>query len=659
MKRMNAIALAGALACAFAHAADVGPQAASRHTAQANRAFGAQLPLADQADFEAASRGLLATLPAGTRIADAQGKVVWDTARYDFMKGAAPDSVNPSLWRQEQLNNIHGLFKVTEGVYQLRGYDVSNMTLIAGKTGWIVVDPLTTSEVAKAAFALAQEKLGARPVSAVIFTHGHADHFGGVNGIVPAADAAKVRVIVPDGFMESALAENVLAGNVMTRRAQYQFGMTMPTGERGAVGVGLGKAVAGGTIGILPPTDVVTKSGQELDVDGVRMVFHMANGSEAPAEFMFYLPELKALCLSEVVSSTMHNIYTLRGAKVRDALAWSKYVNQLLDAFPQAEIAFRSHHWPVWGQGKVQHHLAQQRDMYRFIHDRAMGMANQGATMSDLANADFYPKGLQQDFSTHGYYGTLSHNLRGVYNFYLGFYDSNPATLNPLPRQEQGKRYVEAMGGAKAVLAKMRKAIEAGDYRWATEMGSHLVFAEPGNRAARLLQADALEQLGYQAESGVWRNQYLTAAKELRATGPLPASPLSVEMLAKLPLESVFDILSVRLDHQKMDGAKASINLHISDTKEDFALELSNAVLNNAPGRKLAKADVSLSLPRQALFGLLLGKLQLQQAVDAGIVKVEGDPRALAKVFGGLREFDPAFNIVTPAVNVPNSLGQP
>jgi alkyl sulfatase BDS1-like metallo-beta-lactamase superfamily hydrolase len=653
MKILTAMALAGALACALAHGAQ--PQPASHHTAQANRAVAAQLPLAERADFEAAARGLLATLPAGPTL-DAQGKPVWDTARYAFMQGAAPDSVNPSLWRQEQLNNIHGLFQVTEGVYQLRGYDVSNMTLIEGKTGWIVVDPLTTAEAARAAFALAQDKLGRRPVSAFIFTHGHADHFGGASGIVTAAEAARVRVIVPEGFMESALAENVLAGNAMTRRAQYQFGMTLPTGAHGALGVGLGKAVAGGKVGLLAPTDVVGKTGQQLEVDGVPIVFHMANGSEAPAEFMFYLPRQKALCVAEVVSATMHNVYTLRGAKVRDALAWSKYINQLIDAFPQAELAFRSHHWPVWGGEQVRRHLAQQRDMYRFIHDRALGLANQGATMAELANDSFYPKGLAQDFSARGYYGTLSHNLRGVYNFYLGYYDSNPATLHPLPRQEQGKRYVAAMGGARAVLAQKRRAAGAGDYRWAVELGSHLLFAAPDNRAARLQQADALEQLGYQAESGVWRNQYLSAAQELRSSGPLPAAPLSLELLARLPLETVFDLLAVRLDHPQVDGVKLGVNLHFTDTGEDFALELSNAVLNNAPGRKLARPDVALSLSREALFGLLLGKLPLPAAVAAGQVRLEGDARALATLFGALRQFDPAFPIVTPAATV---TGQP
>jgi len=650
MKQLKAISLAAMLAHAAAvtvQAQDAAPQAASRHTAQANKEFGAQLPLAERADFDAASRGLLAQLPKG-QAADADSKLVWDATRYEFLRGAAPDTVNPSLWRQEQLNNLHGLFQVAEGVYQLRGYDVSNMTLIAGKTGWIVVDPLTTAEVARAAFALAQDKLGKRPVAAMVFTHGHVDHFGGANGIVSPQEAGKVRVIAPEGFMESALAENVLAGNAMTRRAQYQFGLTMPTGERGAVGVGLGKGVAAGKVGILAPTDTIGKTGQELEVDGVRMVFHMANGSEAPAEFMFYLPQQKALCLSEVVSANMHNIYTLRGAKVRDSLAWSKYINQLLDAFPQAEVAFRSHHWPVWGQDKLRHHLAQQRDMYRFLHDRALGLANQGVTLDDLASEDFYPKGLQQDFTTRGYYGTLSHNLRGVYNFYLGFYDSNPATLNPLPRRELAKRYVAALGGAGAVLAQMEKAAEAGDYRWATELGNHLVFAEPANRNARLQQAAALEQLGYQSESGVWRNEYLTAARELRATGPLPAAPLSMEMLRMLPLETVFDLLSVRLDHKKVDGVKLGINLHFTDSNENYALELSNSVLNNAAGRKLERPTVALSLTREALFGLLLGKLQLQQAASAGMLKMEGDPRALATLFGSLLQFDPAFPIVTP-----------
>lgn len=643
------IAIAAAL-CAAMSAQAHEPKPPTATTAQANKQFGAALELGSPQDFEDASRGLVARMP-NTPIKDAQGNTVWDGSQFAFIKGEAPASVNPSLWRQEKLNNEAGLFKVTEGIWQIRGYDLANMTLVAGKTGWIVIDPLLTAEMAKATLDFAMEKLGKKPVVAVIYTHSHVDHFGGVRGVVDEADvkSGKVPVIAPEGFMDHAVAENVLAGNAMTRRANYQFGAPLPYGERAGVGSGLGKGVTIGSVGLIAPTDYVKKTGEERVVDGRKIVFQMANGSEAPSEFAFYFPELKALCLSEVVTANMHNIYTVRGAKARDALGWSKYINEMIDFAPDANVAFRSHHWPVWNTERIKKHLENQRDIYRYIHDAALNLANKGAKMDDLGNVDYMPKGLRNDFSTRGYYGTLSHNLRGVYNFYLGYYDSNPATLDPLPPAENAKRYVKAIGGVDAVMQKARGAYDTGDYRWAAELNNNAVMAEPGNEKARLLQADILEQLGYQAESGVWRNSYLTAAQELRnGVKKIRLSSQGPDMVRGMTPELIFDFLAVRLNHQKVDGMNLGIQINFTDSKETYALELSNAVLNNTKGRKLAAPQVTLSLTQPAFVKMLLAKVPLPKLVEAGEAKVEGDPKALGAVFANLEEFDPLFNIVTP-----------
>jgi linear primary-alkylsulfatase len=648
MKRKLAMLLLAALAPAAS--ADDGPQAATATTAAANAAFGATLDLGNRQDFEDASRGLVATLP-DPLIKDAQGATVWDGRQFEFIHGPAPASVNPSLWRQEQLNNHAGLFQVTDGIWQLRGYDLANMTLVAGKTGWIVIDPLLSTEIAKATLEFAMQRLGRKPVVAVIYTHSHADHFGGVRGVVDEADvkSGKVPIIAPEGFMDYAVAENVLAGNAMTRRAQYQFGTPLPFGERGAVGSGLGKALSIGTIGLIPPTDTITRTGEERVVDGVRIVFQMANGSEAPAEFTFYLPERKALCLSEVVTAHMHNLYTLRGARMRDALRWSKYINEMLDLYPQAEVAFRSHHWPIWGAPRIHAYLARQRDAYRYLHDAALNLMNQGETMDELGNVGYFPKALQQDFATHGYYGTLSHNLRAVYDFYLGYYDGNPATLDPLPPVERAQRYVEAMGGVDAVMAKARAAFDAGDYRWAAELNDHAVMAAPDDAAARALQAEILEQLGYQSESGVWRNEYLTAAQELReGVKPVRLSTQGPDMLRAMTLEMIFDFIAVRLDHPKVDGLNVGVQVNFTDSDETFALELANAVLNNTRGRVLQAPQATLTLTRPAFFKMLLGGAPLAQLVEAGEAKLDGDPGAVGAIFAHLDRFDPLFPIVTP-----------
>jgi alkyl sulfatase BDS1-like metallo-beta-lactamase superfamily hydrolase len=461
--------------------------------------------------------------------------------------------------------------------------------------------------------------------------------------------SGKVRVIAPEGFMENAIAENVLAGNAMSRRANYMYGVALPAGDRGSVGTGLGLALANGPPGLIPPTHIIKKTGEEMTIDGVRIVFQMAQHSEAPSEMMFYFPQRKALCLSEVATKLMHNIYTIRGAKVRDALAWSKYINETLDLFPDAEVAFASHHWPTWGNEGIRRFLANQRDTYRFLHDRALNLANQGQAKPELANAAFFPKALQADASSRGYYGTLSHNLRAVYDFYLGYYDANPATLAPLPRTDSAKRYVAAMGGEAAVLAVGRKAFADGDYRWVVELINHLVFASPGNAEARALQADALEQLGYQAESAPWRNAYLMGALELRkGIQPATASSSGPDAVRGMSNELLFDFIALRLDHEKTDGLKAAIAVVFSDINEIWALELSNSVLNSTKGRVLKNPDATITLTRPAFLSMLLQGRTLPELVAAGQAKTEGNAQAFGAVIANVVTFDRSFAIVTP-----------
>jgi linear primary-alkylsulfatase len=506
--------------------------------------------------------------------------------------------------------------------------------------------------VARAGLKLAMETLkSSKPVVAVIYTHSHADHFGGVRGVVDEADvrSGKVKVIAPEGFMDNAIAENVLAGNAMSRRANYMYGISLPANDMGSVGTGLGMALSIGAPGLIPPTVIVKKTGEEMTIDGVRIQFQMAQDSEAPSEMMMYFPEKKALCLSEVAVKLMHNVYTIRGAKVRDALVWSKYINETLDLFPDAEVAFASHHWPTWGNANVRQFVANQRDTYRFLHDRALNLANQGETMPELANASFFPKGLAADASSHGYYGTLSHNLRAVYNFYLGYYDANPATLDPLLPTESAKRYVAAMGGEAAVVALGRKAFADGDYRWVVELVNKAVFANPNNAEARALQADALEQLGYQTESATWRNAYLMGALEMRS-GPkeMGASSSGPDTVRGMTNELLFDFIALRLNHEKTDGMKAAISMVFSDSNEVWALELSNSVLNNTRGRVLKNPDVTITLTRPAFLAMLLQGKKLPELVQAGMVKVEGNPQSFGAVVANIMNFDPVFNIVTP-----------
>jgi len=629
-----------------------GNTAATDATRAANAAVARELPLAEQQDFEDARRGLLVSEPR-VLIEDAAGRTVWDTSAYDFVRGEAPASVNPSLWRQAQLNGIHGLFRVVDGVYQVRGYDLSNMTLIEGKTGWIVVDPLTSRETAAAALALARGHLGAdKPVVAVIFTHSHIDHFAGIDAVLPPPGPARdaLRIVAPRAFLEEATSENVYAGTAMGRRASYMYGMPLARSERGHVDTGLGKQPARGTIDIAEPTELVDHTPQEMEIDGVRFVFQYAPDSEAPAELAFYLPDHKAYCGAEIVSHTMHNLYTLRGAKVRDALKWSGYIDDALHRFGDAEVVFASHHWPVWDNARVRAYLKQQRDTYRYLHDQTLRLANQGATPREIAEEIDLPESLRPVFANRGYYGTVRHNAKAVYQFYFGWYDGNPANLDPLPPEEEGKRYVEAMGGAAEALRKGRAAFEAGDYRWAATLLDHLVFAEPGNDEARALLAATYDQLGYRAESGPWRDVYLTGAYELRHG--VPPSQIDVAsaagLLAHLPPEMFFASMASRLDGPKAEGTEMTINFHFTDLDETHVVTIENAVLHHRRAQPDPGAAASVELTRAFLVRLATGQAGLKELLFSDDLQVEGSRTDLLRFFSLLAAPDGRFAIVTP-----------
>lgn len=629
---------------------DLAQKPATPNTEEVNQTFEQVIESFNEGDFEDAAANRIAELD-DPIIENADGQVVWDSSAWEFLEGDAPPTVNPSLWRMQKLNAEVGLFEVADGIYQFRGYDMANMVLVEGDTGWIVVDTTTTAPVSAAGLALAQEVVADKPVVAVIYTHTHVDHYGGVRGVVDEADveSGKVKIYAPEGFMDYAIAENVLAGNAMSRRAQYQFGAGLTPDPQGSVGTGLGLAISEDVTTFIPPTDEITTTGEELTIDGVRIEFQMAQDTEAPAEIMFYFPDKKALCVSEVANQLMHNIYTIRGADIRDSLNWSKVLNETLDLFPEAEVAFGTHHWPVRGRENVREFLTTQRDTYRYLHDRTLNLANRGATMTEVGNADFFPEGLATEASSRGYYGSLSHNMRGVLQAYLGFYDANPATLNPLPRAESAQRYVEAMGGEEAVLEAGRQAFDDGDYRWVVELVNHAVFANPDSEAARALQADALEQLGYQAEAATWRNAYLKGAQELRSgTQEFATSSVSPDSVRGMTNELLFDFIALQLDHEKTDGIQVAAQMEFTDSGETWALEMSNSVLVPTEGRVLEDPDVKLTLSRPAFLGVLLQGQELSALIEDGTVTAEGDPSVLAPVLGNTVAFNPLFNIVTP-----------
>ncbi|WP_319825408.1 alkyl/aryl-sulfatase [Thalassovita sp.] len=622
---------------------------ASAHTAAANRAVLDLLNFGDRQDFEDATRGFVATFDEEA-ITKENGDVVFDLNRYAFMEGDAPDSVNPSLWRQGQLNAIHGLFTIHPRIHQVRNADISNMTLIEGDSGWIIIDPLLTIETARAALALANKHLGERPVVAVIYTHSHADHFGGVRGVVDGADvsAGKIPIIAPDGFMEYAISENVLAGNAMNRRAQYQFGMGLEAGPTGHASCGLGPVLGAGTISLIAPTDTVYKTGESRIVDGVKIEFQMANGSEAPSEFMFYFPQFKALCASEVTTHNMHNILTPRGAEIRNTLGWAKYIDESIALFAdRTDVIFASHHWPQWGTERIRGFLTRQRDLYRFIHDETLRLANHGYTINEIPDMVTLPEGLRHDFACRGYYGTLKHNIKAVYQFYLGWWDGNPSTYDTLPPEQSAKRLVRAMGGADAVLAEGRRAYDEGDYRWATEILNKLVFAEPDNAAARELQAATLEQMGYQAEAGTWRNLFLLGAQELReGVRPSEVNTVNPDVLFNMGVGMALDFLGVKFNASKASG-DFTLLLDFTDKDESHLLAAQNGVLANTTYHD-GKADLTLHLTEVAFFKLLGQIAGVEELAKDGMLSLEGDATKLTALFGAMDSFDPNFAIVTP-----------
>ncbi len=621
-------------------------------TRVANEAVLDELPFEDREDYQESRRGFVADLPGG-RIASRSG-LIWNLGAYQFLDGPdAPPTINPSLYRMAQLNMASGLFRVTDTVYQLRGLDLANMTVVEGDDGLILIDPLTTIETAAAALELYYAHRPRKPVRAVIYSHSHVDHYGGVKGVVSDEDVAagRVAVIAPDGFMEAVGGENVLAGNAMTRRAMFQFGALLPPGPRGQVDAGLGKAVARGRVSLIAPTQLIAQPVETHVIAGVEIVFHLAPGTEAPAEMHMFLPRCGVLNMAENATRHLHNFCPLRGSVVRDPRMWAFYLADAIERFgDRAEVLIGQHHWPTWGRGRILDFLARQRDLYKHVHDQTVRLMNHGKRPAEIAEMLRLPPGLARDWTVRGYYGTVSHNSKAVFQRYLSWYDGNPANLNPLPPRESGAKYVEYMGGAERIIARAREDFARGDYRWVAQVLYHVVFADPDNREARELMADALEQLGYQAESATWRNAYLFGALELRF-GParLPPRPiLSPDLLNAVATETLLDFIAVRLDPERIGPRDFRLNLTLTDTGEKVLLTVSNATLTQLVGKHAADAAATVGLTRQTLVALIVRQTSVAKAVADGAIAVQGESGLLEKLFEALDDFELMFNILTP-----------
>jgi alkyl sulfatase BDS1-like metallo-beta-lactamase superfamily hydrolase len=632
---------------------------ASPSTVELQRAVQASIATAPASDFERATRGMIAP---GTprQVPGRLGQVLWDLDAFAFLDDPsiveAPSTVNPSLWRQGRLNNIAGLFEVTPSIFQVRGMDISNVTFISGETGCIIIDPLTSEETARAALDMVNEHLGERPVRAVIYTHSHTDHFGGVHGVVSDDDVAsgRVAVIAPEGFLNAAISENVLAGTVMIRRAMYMYGVLLPKDAQGHVDTGLGKGMPGlPSVALVAPTREITTTGEELSIDGVRLVFQITPGTEAPAEMNIFVPDERALCMAENCTANQHNVYTLRGAQVRDALMWSKYIDQSLELYAdQCDVLFASHHWPRWGQAELSDYLASQRDAYRYVHDQTLRLANHGLTMEEIAEDLILPDGLGLEFFNRGYYGTISHNAKAVYQRYLGWFDGNPAHLNPHPPVEAAKRYVAFMGGAENVIDRARTSFADGDYRWVVEVVNHVVFAEPENETARLLQADALEQLGFQSESGPWRDFYLSGAMELRSNGTilkgLPGNALGSGIVRSMTPELLLDLIGVRLNGPRSIDFVIEIELVIVDRGDErWSFGVRHGVLHaRRNARNSGSVGVISSIGAFAMFAT--GSKSVDELLARDDFEVTGDVHRLRAFVEMLDVFEFGFEIVLP-----------
>lgn len=634
------------------HAAE-GPKDASEFTKKANAEFAKQLNFGDTQDFEDAKRGFIAPLVNDGVLKNDKGEVVWDGKAFQFPQTEpAPDSVNPSLWRQARVLSNAGLFKVIDRMYQVRSQDISNITFIEGDTGIIIIDPLVTAEAAKAGLELYYQHRPKKPVKAVIYTHSHVDHYGGVRGVITDEDvkSGRTKVIAPVMFLEEAISENVLVGTAMMRRATYSYGLLLPKNVKGDIGDGLGVGGTTGTVTLIAPTDYITKTGEKMTIDGIEFEFMLAPDSEAPSEMHFYIPSMKALCTAENCVHTLHNFYTLRGAKTRDITKWVGYLNETLDRWgDEIEVFYAPHTWPIWGRERIVDHIEKYRDVFRYIHDQTVYLANNGYTMNEIGNMITLPDELAKNWATRGYYGSVNHNARAVYNFYLGYFDGNPANLDPYAPADLAKRYVKTLGGADAVMKVAREAMAEGDYRWAAEILKQAVFADPKNQAARDLQADAFEQLGYQAENATWRGFYLVGAQELRngVKKLAVANPAGRDTQAAMPVEMFLDYFAVRLNARHAAGKTINVNFSFPGGKDNLALSLNRQVLNYR-SRPHPKPDLELSINRDDLRDVFLGHAKLDDLVKAGKAKAEGNAGKLGEILSCVDEYNFWFNIVTP-----------
>lgn len=638
----------------------------SRFTVELRNGVKRQLPFEDQRDFEENKRGLIAVPPFQKIMADA-GNVAWDMQSYSFLlEGKDFESINPSLQRQAILNMAYGLYEVVPGrIYQVRGFDLANITFIKGDTGWIVFDPLTAAETARAALKFANEKLGSRPVVAVIYSHSHIDHFGGVRGVVNEADvqSGKVKIIAPEGFLQEAISENIFAGNAMTRRSRIQYGTLLERSPFGHVDQAIGKNVAAGSVGLIPPNVSITKDFESLTVDGVKMIFQNTPDTEAPVEMNTYFPEWKAFWGAENVTATIHNIYTLRGAPVRNALNWSKEINKALYNFPDMEVMFASHSWPRWGNARIQEVLRAQRDLYANMNNQVLHLANEGVTINEVQNVYRVPPSLQRQWAARSYHGSVEVNARAIINRFIGYWDGNPTTLIPLSPRDSAPLYVEMMGGAAKIIPKGRELIGQGKYLQASEILNRLVLAEPSNQVARNLLADAFEQIGYQRESSSVRNAFLNTAYELRSGIPsgVAASSTGPDVIRAMTTEQWLDYLAISMDSRKAEGMKFTINLITPDTGEKFLIEMSNSTLTNIKGFQDPKADLTITLNRTDLNQVMMGSKSFEALEAEGKAQFGGDRRPFEQLRSTLVQFTPDFEVfpgtrnarATPAATKP------
>lgn len=622
---------------------------ASPATIAAQQSAAADLPPDGTRDAEFSTRGFIATLPDRV-IRNPAGAPVWNLDAYAFVDGPAPATVHPSLWRHMRHLKHHGLYQVTENLWQVRGFDLANMTIIRGQTGWIVIDPLTSVETAKAAMALVNRTLGERPVSAVIYSHSHADHFGGVRGVIDPAEAAsgRVAVIAPEGFMEEATSENVMAGGAMLRRAAYQFATGLAPGPQGQMGSGIGMAVSAGTLSLIAPTITIAATGETRVVDGVPLEFQIVSGSEAPAEFNVFIAPEKTFLAAEIATCTMHNILTPRGAKVRDARAWAHYLDEAARRYaPQSDTVISSHCWPIFGRAEGTAWLEAQRDNYRYLHDQTVRRMNRGETMAEIAEGLSLPEDLGQEWSTHGYYGTYSHNAKAIYQFYLGWYDAVPANLDPHPPVERATRLVEALGGGERVLALARGAMAQGDYRWSSDLLQNLVFAAPDNAAAKALLAESYQQQGYQSESAIWRNQFLAAAQDLRGASTGRAASQSTDLIAGVATQELLDSAATRFAPERFGNRRLTVGIALTDRKEQAMIEANGRVLIGRVGALPEAADITVTGPRALVLALLFLRQPVSAMQGAGL-RVEGDAAALQALVDALDPMPQGFAIVEP-----------